>query len=170
VAALVAGVRFAAAGQAGLRSLLLIAALLVLALAVAVVAGMARNRAEKGRWNTQLRQALAKVHGIESNVPALVRSTSRVQRSSLWSGERPRLLSAEEQLTELVENAPDDTHEEPVSRLRAAVVELMAALDQASGLVPTPAQHDGVDGRPRLDHALADLSAALSAADRTADL
>jgi hypothetical protein len=142
--------------------------LLVAAIAVAlVVAGVLlwRRRRRRTTWSDEMRQVTTELRWADEQlIPSMLGAHTVTEFAQAWSGGRPRLVAADQQLYAVARRAPDETTAASVAELREAIAGLLVAVDAESAL--TSLDSEGLrSARADVERARSRFSAALDAAE-----
>jgi hypothetical protein len=100
----------------------------------------------------------------EQLVPSMLEAQSVAAFARAWSGGRPRLVTADQQLYGLARRAPDETGAASIAELREAIAGLLGAVDTEAALT-SMASEELRAARADVERARTRFAAALDAAE-----
>jgi len=142
--------------------------LLVVAIVVGLAVGGAllwRRRRRRRTWSEELGRVTTELRWADEQlIPSMLVARTVAEFAQAWSGGRPRLVAADQDLYGLARRAPDEARAASIAELREAIAGLMAAVDAEAGL----ASEDSAElraARADVERTRLRFSAALDAAE-----
>jgi hypothetical protein len=141
-----------------------VVALIVVALVVGGVL-LWRRRRTRTTWDGELNRVITEVRWANDELlPGMLAAPTSAEFQQTWTGGRPRVVAADQELYALTGRAPDEKRAAPINELRTAIAGLLRAVDAEAGL--TSQDPDALRAaRAEVERARSALSDALDTAE-----
>jgi hypothetical protein len=142
--------------------------LLVAAIVMALAVGGAllwRRRKRRKTWSDEMAHVTTELRWADEQlIPGMLAARTVAEFTRAWSGGRPRLVAADQQLFGLARRTPDEPSAASIAELRDAIAGLLRAVDAEAALT-SMASEELRTARAEVERARSRFAAALDAAE-----